>query len=265
MIDLHMHTARCGHATGSLIDYVEAGRAAGLEVVCFTDHLPMPEGYPQHYTMRHEEISAYLEDVTAAAAFSRKTGGPEVLSGVEADWMPARVPFTREVLERLDVDMVLGSVHFLEDWAFDDPDLIARYDSVVIDDMWESYFREVACAARSGLFDVIAHADLVKKFGFLSVADPSPWYELVAEALAEGGCAIEVNTGGLRKPAREIYPSLPLLAACQRRGVPATMGSDAHDPLEVGAGLAQARELLVEAGYRSLVLFRSRRAEEVPL
>jgi histidinol-phosphatase (PHP family) len=265
VIDLHMHTARCGHATGTPVEYVEAARSAGIGVMCFTDHLPMSEAYPQHYTMRPDEVGPYLDDVAAAAAYSRETDGPEVLAGVEADWMPDEVAFTREALAALPLDMVLGSVHFLGDWAFDDPELIGRYGSVVIDEMWERYFSEVAAAARSGLFDVIAHPDLVKKFGFLPAGDPAAWYESTAEALAAGGCAVEVNTAGLRKPVHEIYPSPALLAACLRRGVPATMGSDAHAAGEVGAGLREARELLRAVGYRSLVVFRSRRAEEVAL
>jgi histidinol-phosphatase (PHP family) len=265
VIDLHLHTARCGHATGTPIEYVEAARTAGLDVVCFTDHLPMPEGYPQHYTMRHDELAAYFEDVAAAAAHSRETDGPEVLSGVEADWLPGDVAFTRAVLGSWGLDMVLGSVHFLGDWAFDDPDLVARYGSVVIDELWERYFTEVAAAARSGLFDVIAHPDLVKKFGYKPTCDPTPWYEETAVALAEGGCAIEVNTGGMRKPVREVYPALGLLEACFKRGVAATVGSDAHAADEVGAGCDEARTLLHAAGYRSLVVFRARHAAEVAL
>lgn len=265
MIDLHLHTSRCGHATGTVIDYVEAAREAGLRTICFTDHLPMPADYPQHYTMGPGEIGAYLEDVRVAAAYAAETGGPEVLCGVEADWLPGHVSFTRDMLTTLDLDMVLGSVHFLDDWAFDDPDLIDRYLSVETDALWERYFAEFAAAAGSGLFDVMAHPDLVKKFGSRPSIDPSPLYERTADAIAEGGCAVEVNTAGLRKPAAEIYPSLALLAACRRRGVPATIGSDAHDPREVGAGGASARALLLEAGYRSVVVFRHRRAEEVAL
>jgi histidinol-phosphatase (PHP family) len=265
VIDLHVHTARCGHATGTPVEYVDAARAAGLQVLCFTDHLPMPAGYPQHYTMRRDEVAPYLEDVAAVAAYSAETGGPEVLAGVEADWVPDEVAFTTDSLAALRLDMVLGSVHFLGDWAFDDPDLVGRYRSVVIDEMWERYFAEVAAAARSGLFDVIAHPDLVKKFGFFPDSDPTQLFEVAAEALAAGGCAVEVNSGGLRKPVHEIYPSLALLQACRRRGVPATMGSDAHAAAEVAAGGDEARQLLRTAGYRSLVVFRSRRAEEVAL
>ena len=265
MIDLHVHTARCGHATGEMAQYVEAGRARGLDVMCFTDHLPMPEPYPQHYTMKADELPAYVADVLAAARDSRATGGPEVLLGVEADWLPDAFAHVEALIASHDFDLVLGSVHFLGDWAFDDPDLIARYDAWEPDVLWERYFDEVANAAGSGLYDVIAHPDLVKKFGARPDVDPRPWYEQTALALQESGCAVEVNTAGLRKPCREIYPSLDLLKACRRRGVPATTGSDAHAPAEVGEGFDLARELLREAGYDSVVCFRKRVAEEVAL
>jgi histidinol-phosphatase (PHP family) len=265
MIDLHLHTSRCGHATGTMTDYVEAGRAAGLDVMCFTDHFPMPEDYPQHYTMRPAEMPAYLQDVAAVAAYSRETAGPEVLCGLEADYLPGEEAALRSKLEALGLDMVLGSVHFIADWAFDDPDLVARYGSADIDALWDRYFALVFDAARSGIFDVLAHPDLIKKFGYLPGIDPGTWYEETALALFEGGMAVEVNTGGLRKPVGEIYPSLRLLEACHRRGVPATFGSDAHAPCEVASGMSPARDLLREAGYTSLVVFRGRKPYEVAL
>jgi histidinol-phosphatase (PHP family) len=265
VIDLHIHTARCGHASGEMAQYVDEGRARGLEVMCFTDHLPMPAPYPQHYTMRPEEMPAYVADVLAAARDARETGGPEVLLGIEADWLPDAVEKVERAISLHDFDLVLGSVHFLGDWAFDDPDLVARYDAWEPDVLWERYFDEVGKAAASGLYDVIAHPDLVKKFGSRPTADPRPWYEQTALALAQAGCAVEVNTAGLRKPVGEIYPSLDLLKACRRRGVAATTGSDAHSPGEVGEGFDLARELLLAAGYDSVVCFRKRVAEEVSL
>lgn len=265
MIDLHMHTSRCGHASGEMAEYVAAGRARGLDVMCFTDHLPMPAPYPQHYTMKADEMPAYVADVRAAAAHARDSGGPEVLLGIEADWLPDAIPAVERAVAAYDFDVVLGSVHFLGDWAFDDPDLVARYEYWRPDDLWGRYYEETAHAAASGLFDVIAHPDLVKKFGCRPDRDPRPWYEQTALALADAGVAVEVNSAGLRKPVAEIYPSLDLLRACHRRGVPATMGSDAHAPSEVGEGLELARDLLLEAGYRSVVCFRNRMAEEVEL
>jgi histidinol-phosphatase (PHP family) len=265
VIDLHLHTARCGHASGTVDDFVEAARSRGIDTVCFTDHLPMPEAYPQHYTMRGDEMPAYLADVAAARASAVECGGPEVLCGIEADWLPGEAGHLRSTLQAHAFDMVLGSVHFLGDWAFDDPDLVARYGSSDIDALWARYFGLVCDAARSGLFDVLAHPDLIKKFGFLPGTDPGLWYEETALALSESGCAVEVNTGGLRKPVGEIYPTLRFLEACRRRGVPATFGSDAHSPDEVGSGMVAARGLLAAAGYRSLAVFRGRRIHEVAL
>jgi histidinol-phosphatase (PHP family) len=265
VIDLHLHTSRCGHASGSISDFVDAGRAAGLTAMCFTDHLPMPPAYPQHYTMRPEEMPDYIDDVRMARALSAETGGPEILCGIEADWLPGDQEQLRAALAACEFDMVLGSVHFIGDWAFDDPDLVARYTSTDIDALWARYFGLVDDAVRSRLFDVLAHPDLIKKFGYLPGLDPAAWYEDTAIALAESGVAVEVNTGGLRKPVGEVYPSLRLLEACFRRGVPATFGSDAHAPGEVASGQREARDLLAEAGYRSLVVFRDRMPEEVAL
>ena len=265
MIDLHLHTSRCGHATGTIAQYIEAARHRGVATMCFTDHLPLPAPYPGHYAMGAEELLSYVADVRAAALVSAAVGGPEVLCGVEADWLPGATGYVADALAAHDFDLVLGSVHFLGDWAFDDPDLIARYDSWHADDLWQAYFAEVGRAASSGLYDVIAHADLVKKFGSRPTADPFEWYEQAALSLQESGCAIEVNSAGLRKPVRQIYPSPELLAACRRRGVPATMGSDAHSPGEVGEGLTAARELLLQSGYSSVLVFRHRIAEEVAL
>jgi histidinol-phosphatase (PHP family) len=265
MIDLHVHTSRCRHATGTVTEYVEAARRAGIATICFTDHLPLPGGYPDCYAMGPGELPDYVADVREAAALSETQGGPEVLCGVEADWLPESPSPVAQAVSKHALDVVLGSVHFVEGWAFDDPDEVEGYEDLDIDGLWRRYFGQVAAAVASGMFDVLAHPDLVKKFGFFPEGDPTALYEQTADALASHGVAVEVNAAGLRKPVAEIYPSLALLRVCHRRGVSATMGSDAHSPGEVGAGLTQARELLLEAGYRSVLVFRSRVPEEVPL
>lgn len=211
------------------------------------------------------ELPRYVEDVQAAAAAARREGGPEVLLGIEADWIGGHESLVTGALERHDFDVVLGSVHFIDDWAFDDPDLRARYAEWTPDQLWERYFRDLEEAAATGLYDVMAHPDLVKKFGVRPLVDPGRLYREAAATFAEAGVAVEVNTAGLRKPCAEIYPSLELLRCCRDAGVPATVGSDAHRPEEVGAGWGAARDLLLAAGYTSVVVFRSRVAEEVAL
>jgi histidinol-phosphatase (PHP family) len=265
MIDLHVHTARCGHAVGEAAEYVAAAKAAGVSCMAFCDHLPLPPGYAPGYAMPWVQLPAYVAEVRELAAVSRGAGGPEVLLGVEADWIPGQEPLVKGALEGHDFDIVLGSVHFIDDWAFDDPTLRDRYAEWTPDLLWERYFEDLAAAAATGLYDVMAHPDLVKKFDVRPLGDPRPLFREAAAVFAERGVAVEVNTGGLRKPCAEIYPSLDFLRECRVAGVAATVGSDAHKPGEVGADWGAARELLLAAGYRSVVVFRGREPHEVGL
>ncbi len=265
MIDLHIHTARCGHASGTMEEYVAAARAARLSTIAFADHLPLPKGFPSGYAMRWPELPDYVADVAAAREAAAREGGPEVLCGIEADYVPGMEALVDGALHSHRFDVVLGSVHFLDGWPFDDPDQADAYAEWSPDALWERYFDELSGAAATRLFDVIAHPDLVKKLRCFPESDPTPWYEEAAAVFAESGVAIEVNTAGLRKPCAELYPSSGFLAACLARGVPATIGSDAHRPSEVGMDIDAGLEALAQAGYRSVLIFRGREAEELPL
>ncbi len=263
-IDLHMHTPRCGHAQGQPFEYVEAARRSGLDTIAFTDHLALPDGYDPHgaYAMRPEELDAYVADIQEIAAASRS---PRVLLGIEADWVPSHVAETARTIASQPFDVVLGSVHFLDDWAFDDPDHIEEWSLRDVAGAWDEYFETLVQAASSGLFDVMAHPDLVKKFGHVPPGDMTALYEDVAAALADAGVAVEVSSAGLRKPCAEIYPSEALLAAFRRAGVPVTTASDAHTPAEVGAGLDEVRAAVARAGYDAVVYFEAREMREVSL
>ena len=267
MIDLHIHSKRCHHAVGEPAEYVAAARAAGITTMAFTDHLPLPLEYDGDwdYAMPACELSDYVADVREMQALAKAEGGPEVLMGIEADWMCGREEALAEELPAYPWDIVLGSVHFQGTWAFDDPALTAEYQRREIHQVWRRYFEDVAASACTGLFDVIGHADLVKKFGFYPEGDLAPYYRTAIDAMATTGVAFEVNASGLRKPVAEIYPSLEFMRMARRAGVRATMGSDAHAPEEVGSGLDLAREALLAVGYTSVLVFRDRVAEEVAL
>ncbi|MDO9557845.1 MAG: histidinol-phosphatase HisJ family protein [Coriobacteriia bacterium] len=271
MIDLHVHTSRCGHATGEFADYVRQAEATGIDVLGITDHLPLPESVlaadpsATRYAMPESELEAYVGDVFDAQTRTASQGGPRILLGIEADYIPGEEYHTRELLSRYSFDLVLGSVHMIDGWAFDDPKLIDGYERWDIGALWDRYFSRVAEAAATGLFDVMAHADLVKKFRFFPDDDLDPRYRRLADALADTDVAIEVNTAGLRKPCAELYPSLALLKTFCRAGVPVTIGSDAHAPSEVGYGYDLAVEAVMAAGYRSVVVFEHRVSQEVRL
>lgn len=263
-IDLHMHTDRCGHASGTPADYVQAARRAGLDLIAITDHLALPDGYDPHgeYAMRRDELGDYVSDVRRAG---REAPPPRVLLGIEADWVPGHVPETVRTLSAYPFDVVLGAVHFLDGWVFDDPRLIDTWSTRDVLEAWVEYFETFTAAAASGLFDVMSHPDLVKKFGHVPECDLSRLYDDVAAAVADAGVAVEVSSAGLRKPCAEIYPSDALLAAFSRAGVPVTTSSDAHTPGEVGAGLDEVLAAIARAGYDSVVYFEARELRRVPL
>lgn len=268
MIDLHVHTWRCRHAEGTAQEYVRAAAERGVSTLCFTEHLPMAPSLIERvsgadgYAMPLGELPEYVEEVRGAAA-SGAGVGVEVLLGIEVDAVPEAREHAAELLGAHEFDFVLGSVHFIDGWAFDDPDKLAEYDRWDLDALWERYFADIADAARTGLVDAIAHADLVKKFRARPADPVGHLYAAAAEAFAEAGVAVEINSAGLRKPCGELYPGPEFLARLCNAGVPITIGSDAHAPGEVGLGSAEAVEAAREAGYRSVVVFRKGVAEEV--
>lgn len=262
LVDYHIHTARCGHAFGEMQAYVERAVQVGLPEMGFSDHiflywLPEDQRDPE-LAMPEDQFNAYVQDVQRL-----QHAYPEIAIrlAVEADFILDAESTLKSVLSRYPWDYVLGSVHFIGEWGMDDGRYLSQYDTWDIDELYEHYFGLILKAANSGHFDTMAHLDLVKKFGHRARKELTDLYGRVARGLAQAGVAIEVNTAGLRKPIGELYPHLDLLTACRKAGVPATLGSDAHAPEEVGLGLPLAIEHLHAAGYERILTYRNRRRD----
>ena len=261
LVDYHNHTARCGHAEGTMEQYVERAIELGLAEIGFSDHLflyflPVDRRDPT-LAMREEQLPEYVESVLEIQ--NKYSSRIQVRLGLEADYFPGQEDELREILKPYPWDYVYGSVHFLGDWGFDDPRHIDRYGQWDIDELYHHYFDHVKAAAGSGIFDVMGHLDLVKKFGHRPKSDTTDLYSSVAGVLRDAGVAVEVSTAGLRKPVGEIYPGPLLLAECARQGIPVTLASDAHKPSEVGKDLESAVAALRAAGYERFVRFDHRR------
>jgi histidinol-phosphatase (PHP family) len=194
--------------------------------------------------------------------------------GIEADFIPGGEDRTANLLEAYDFDYVVGSVHFLRDESLDMQEYSVWDTTRSAEEIWRRYFQTLGEAARSGLFDILAHPDLVKVWSPAHPTHPDRprpegdlrrYYELAIEGIAESGIAVEVSTAGLRKPAREIYPAPAFLEMCIEAGAPMALSSDAHRPQDVGADYEQALELLERVGVRELCLFerRARRLEPI--
>ena len=266
LADYHMHTVRCGHAAGTMEEYVEAAIARGLGEIGFSEHVPMywlpEEQRDPTAAMSMAELEEYVSDVVRI-----RERYPEIpiRLGLEADFIPGHEEALARLLERYPWDYVIGSVHFLGDWNFDHPGLVHRYAEWDIGELYDRFFALERMAAESGLFDILAHIDLIKKFGHRPGKDLSEAYAALAETIARSGAAVELSTAGLRKPVGEPYPAPALLQACCDRGVPLVISSDAHAPGEVGWGFEQARELALRTGFTHTLRFEGRRRRAEPL
>jgi histidinol-phosphatase (PHP family) len=261
--DYHMHTPLCRHATGEPSAYARQARERGLREIGFADHAPMPRDDFDDWRMRQADLDTYLRSVEAAQA-----AVPELIIRValEVDYLPGLESWIDALARQHRWDYLIGSVHYVSGgWAVDNPHQQARWQTTEPLRVWQEYLERLTAAAASGWFDVLGHVDLPKKFGHAPPPECVPlWEELFATA-RRAGCAIEINTAGLRKDCREIYPSLALLRIACRAGVPITFGSDAHAPAEVGADWPAAIALARAAGYRQYLRFAARRACTVDL
>jgi histidinol-phosphatase (PHP family) len=270
MIDLHTHHDRCGHAEGGLGAMTSWALAHGIHLLGVSDHAPRfaeSADHPRpHVQMARSHWDGYLAE--AVALRSELAGRLDLRVGVEADFLPGTEVAYRAALDRPELDYVVGSVHEVavvgatngSMWNLFAADSYAGAD---IDDVHRAYWRSVAAAAGSGLFDVLGHLDLIRML-------PPARADLVAEvgatldAVADTGVAVEINGSGLRRDGRP-YPDAPLLAGLVRRGVPITFGSDAHAPKQLGMGWAEALALLRPLGVTHLATFRGRALAPVAL
>ena len=266
--DCHIHSTLCGHAKHTLEEMLEAIRVSGLYGAIFTEHLPLPKEIdPQReVSMYPDALVPYVETLREAQAqfehVRNKGGAPRLIVGAEADWLYHDPEWSIQSVEearQAGADVILGSVHMLgvikpgEDllghWFFDDPaqESIDLWRKSKVEDVWDLYFTEWIKAVKTGAYDVMAHPDLPKKFGFVP-KDPREYYTQAAAAIAEAGILCELSTGGLRKPCKELYPSQDFLKELVRRGVGITLGSDAHSAGEIGYGFDYATQQLIKAG-----------------
>jgi histidinol-phosphatase (PHP family) len=201
--------------------------------------------------------------------YCQRVGQSPLRLGIEADFVPGAEERTRDLLEARNFDYVVGSIHFLGDHAIDlegDHDIWAADGDA--DRIWRRYFETLAEAARSGLFDVLGHPDLVKIWGS---GRPRPerdvrfYYEHAVGAIAESGIAVEISTAGLRKPVGEIYPAPELAEMCVDAGAAFSLSSDAHRPDQIGFEYGRAVEMLAELGVDEICVFEGRRRRMEPL
>jgi histidinol-phosphatase (PHP family) len=261
--DYHMHTHLCHHAEGVPLDLARRAVALGIQEIGISEHNPMPRDDFDDWRMERSRLEEYLEAVAEAR---REHPGLVIRAALEVDYLPGLEDWIRELSALYPWDYFIGSVHYLDGgWDIDNPKKLSHWRTRDVDDVWAAYFERLTAAAESGLFHIIGHPDLPKKFGYRPVGDVTPVFAGFLDAAARSGVAIEINTAGLRKECREMYPGSGFLRMAAERGVGLTFGSDAHQPGEVGMNFGEAVALARSCGYRESRVYQGGRWVTVPL
>ncbi|MEA1954050.1 MAG: histidinol-phosphatase [Campylobacterota bacterium] len=250
-IDLHNHTTRCNHAEGTVDEYIQRAIELNIDIYGFSEHAPMD--FDPHYRLKFDKMQAYTDDILTAK--ERYKDNIKILLGYEVDYLFGHVD--KRVLSAK-VDYLIGSVHFIDKWSFDNPEFIGGWKDKNIDEIWKAYFEATEAMAKSGNFDIVGHFDLIKIFKYLPKIDTRILAKDALLAIKKSNMVLELNAAGLRKPIGEIYPSPILLQEAFNLEIPITFGSDAHSVEQVGFAYEEVIKLAKEVGYTKAVTFHDR-------
>ena len=288
MLDYHLHLWPHGQRDSTptvdeVARYCERAQAAGVVEVALTEHLfrfvqadhllgdwwsAEPDEALRRSMARYWQDHAHADlDAYVACVAEAKSAGLPVVLGLEVDYYPGRMDDVARLLSGYPFDVLLGSVHWLGTWRFDDLDdavSMGQWELRRVEAAWDDYTRAIEELAASGVCDVLAHPDLVKVTGRRPAAPEEFWDRLV-EAAASSGMAAEVSSAGLRKPVGEAYPDPPLLARFAAAGVPLTTASDAHVLPDVADRASELRRRLAACGVDTLCAFDRRSPRTVLL
>lgn len=259
LYESHSHTPLCRHADGDPSEYAEVANRRGLRGLIVTCHNPMPDGFSARVRMREDQFDEYVDLV--AQTRQQWQDQVDVRLGLEADYFEGYETYLEKQLASADFHFVLGSVHPQID------EFRAKYWQPDLVEVQRSYFRLLAQAAETKLFDSISHPDLIKNFT-VRVWQPEMIMDDIRSALdriAATGVAMELNTSGVKKTISEMNPFPAMLSEMHLRGIPVTLGADAHQPDRVADGYEVGLELLANCGYEKVSYFLDRQRHELSI
>ncbi|MBU1997460.1 MAG: histidinol-phosphatase HisJ [Candidatus Omnitrophica bacterium] len=259
--DYHIHTKLCGHAIGELSEYADQAIKTGLKEIGISDHAPLVSHENPEITMSFYDLPVYHKMIEALK--SEYSGKLLIKFGIEADFIEGYEDKTKAILDAYPYDYVIGSVHYVDMWGFDNPDEQDKWKEKKISSVYRAYHENLQKCALSGMYDIMGHVDLVKKYGHRPDEDITAVVEETARVFKESNVAIEINTSGLRKPVGEIYPSLSDLKIYCAAGIPIVFGSDSHAPNQVGCDYDKALIYAGSAGYKEYALFKERKIDSM--
>lgn len=246
--DYHVHAIGHEHRLHNeenIMKYIEFARINKVKEIGFADHC--------RYLYEKLDLNLYKK-------VQEKVSDISIKVGLEIDYYPDKIQEIEKKVNFFDYDYIIGSVHYIGKWMFDSDKEKQEYQNWDHDKLYEKYISLVTESARKDFYDILGHIDLIKIFGIKPVKRrPENIFAPYLKEISKTGLVVEINTNGLNKPVKEIYPSFPIIQMLFDNNIPVTLSSDAHHPEEVGRELDKARELALKAGYRKKPVFTKRR------
>ncbi len=251
IVDLHNHTKLCNHASGEMEGYIQSAIDKGVKYFGFSDHAPMD--FDKKYRMSFSDMNFYENKVKELK--EKYKNDIEIVLGYEVDYLPN---YMDDRVLNAKVDYLIGSVHFINGWGFDNPEFIGEYKNRDIDKIWKEYFEAITNMVKSGKFDIVGHIDLIKVFNYL----PNKEIKVIAKEsikeIKKADMTVELNMSGYKKPINELYPSLDILELLSEYDISITFGSDAHNPSEICKYEDRLKEVLKEFNFTKCAVFHNR-------
>lgn len=247
-VDLHNHTILCNHASGSEEEFVQKAIEEKIQYFGFSDHAPM--NFDPKYRMKFEQMNEYEQNVLNVK--EKFKNDINILLAYEVDFLEGYID--KRVLQA-NVDYLIGSVHFIDKWGFDNPEFIGQYKNKDINKIWEEYFEAIESLAKSKLFHIVGHIDLIKVFNFLPTKDIKSIAHKSIKEIKKADMVVELNAAGFRKPVKEAYPSNSIMELLAEYDIPITFSSDAHKPEQIGYKKDELYRLAKLYGYTKCATF----------
>jgi len=262
MIDYHVHTKLCKHAEGEMQQYIESAISAGLSEIAFTDHIPLPGNFDITHRMHIDEMEIYLGWIEK---FRSHYPEIKILTGIEADYIAGYEQFLDDFISRYNFDIVIMSVHFIRHWPDGHWVFDYSFPERKQEDIFSEYIDEIIKGVRTGLFDVLGHADLIKLPGQSLLRDIPKKIQRLLREMSAAGMIIEINTSGFRREIQESYPGFDWLDAIRDNNVAVTTGSDAHRPEQIALKFDLLYRELQDRGFKYVCGFGERNKINLPL
>ena len=263
LVDFHVHTSLCNHANGTMKQYVKSAIENGLQGIGFADHNPMPCNYGERFRMRYHDMEIYINTINELRNHFSKI---DIKLGIELDFVENEEKYLRDFVSEFEFDYVIGSVHYMRNNNSNDFIYLGDLNQESKTEKFKKYFKLIEKAAIRGIYDVISHFDLPKRFWGRMSPEEIQFARNALDTIKKADVCLEINTSGFRtRDVNEPFPGSELLDYASRLEIPITLGSDAHNPDKVGSYFIETINLLKKFGFKKIANFKKREREIISI